>query len=587
MYTQFFQLKQSPFSIAPDPRYLYMSERHREALAHLLYGVGSGGGFVLLTGEIGAGKTTVCRCFMEQIPGNCELGYIFNPRLSVEELLQSVCEEFRIAMPDGMHSVKGYIDAINRHLLASHAAGRNNVLVIDEAQNLSAPVLEQLRLLTNLETSERKLLQIILIGQPELRAMLARPDLEQLAQRVIARYHLGSLSVEETGSYIGHRLAVAGARGTPFPRPLMAVIHGMTGGVPRRINLLCDRALLGAYVENTQTVTRAILRRAAAEVFAETASPPLASHRRWQYAAAGVLAGAVLTGAAAWQLLPVMSSSATARPAAGPQGGLAAVAPAALKPGTLSQGGHGAAQPAVPMPGGAPQGGPAMAGPHGIPAPGTVAAGGPGAQSALPAPGGAADAGQVDAALRQLAALWGQQVPEGDFCAGAARMNLRCLHGKGGLEELRSLDRPAVLRLTDGAVPRYALLAGLDGRNAVLQAGGKTETIAADALALRFDGAYTTLWRAPRTWRDEVVEGDRGPDVDWLARRLADMRGTHKPRDNRPLDSATLLLLREFQQAQGLKVDGVAGPKTMIRLQQLAGVQEPRLARAAAAVAGK
>ncbi|GAB2871779.1 ExeA family protein [Pseudoduganella ginsengisoli] len=554
MYTQFFQLKQSPFSIAPDPRYLYMSERHREALAHLLYGVGSGGGFVLLTGEIGAGKTTVCRCFMEQIPANCELGYIFNPRLTVEELLQSVCEEFRIAMPEGLHSVKSYIDAINRHLLASHAAGRNNVLIIDEAQNLSPPVLEQLRLLTNLETSERKLLQIILIGQPELRTMLARPELEQLAQRVIARYHLGSLSVEETGSYIGHRLAVAGAHGAPFPRQLMSLIHRMTGGVPRRINLLCDRALLGAYVENTHTVTRAILRRAGAEVFTEAAAAAPPSRRRWQYAAAGVLAGAVLTGAAAWQLLPAMKS---------PQAALSAMPGAGAAPGAQAAAVTQAA----------------------LGAPGTQR--GPVAGADVQTATSGAAAGQADAALRQLAELWGQQVPDGDFCASAAKLNLRCLHGKGGLEELRSLDRPAVLQLTDGRTSRYAVLASLDGRNAVLRTAGKTENITADTLALRFDGAYTTLWRAPRAWRGEVVEGDRGPDVDWLARRLAEMNGARKPRDNRPLDSATLQLLRDFQQAQGLKVDGVAGPKTMIRLQQLAGVQEPRLAHAAAAVAGK
>jgi general secretion pathway protein A len=161
MYVDYFNLKQAPFSIAPDPRYLFMSERHREALAHLLYGIGSGGGFVLLTGEIGAGKTTVCRCFIEQVPSNCRLAYIFNPKLTVEELLQTICDEFRIALADaaGQVGVKGYVDAINAYLLASHAQGNNNVLVIDEAQNLSAEVLEQLRLLTNLETSERKLLQ--------------------------------------------------------------------------------------------------------------------------------------------------------------------------------------------------------------------------------------------------------------------------------------------------------------------------------------------------------------------------------------------------------------------------------------------
>src|SRR5438093_2053533 len=232
MYTQFFGLQQEPFSIAPDPRYLFMSERHREALAHLLYGVNGGGGFVLLSGEIGAGKTTVCRCFLEQIPRRCNVAYIFNPKLTVTELLKSVCDEFRIPVQHegpGTPTVKDYLDPLNEYLLTTHAVGQNNVLIIDEAQNLSAEVLEQLRLLTNLETSERKLLQIILIGQPELRTMLARPELEQLAQRVIARYHLGPLSVPETGAYVTHRLTVAGAHpGNPIPASLAPLIHRLT-----------------------------------------------------------------------------------------------------------------------------------------------------------------------------------------------------------------------------------------------------------------------------------------------------------------------------------------------------------------------
>ncbi|TFV99541.1 AAA family ATPase, partial [Oxalobacteraceae bacterium OM1] len=262
MYAPFFQLKQPPFSIAPDPRYLYMSERHREALAHLLYGAGSGGGIVLLTGEIGAGKTTVCRCFLEQVPDHCEVGYIFNPKLTVHELLESICAEFHVGLWQGARqaSLKDCIDALNKHLLQVHAQGRNSVLVIDEAQNLSADVLEQLRLLTNLETNERKLLQIILIGQPELRTMLERPELEQLAQRVIARYHLDALSPDETAGYIQHRLATAGLQtASPFPPRLVKVIHRLTRGVPRRINLLCDRALLGAYAEGSPVVTRSIL----------------------------------------------------------------------------------------------------------------------------------------------------------------------------------------------------------------------------------------------------------------------------------------------------------------------------------------
>jgi general secretion pathway protein A len=582
MYTQFFNLKQSPFSIAPDPRYLYMSERHREALAHLLYGVGSGGGFVLLTGEIGAGKTTVCRCFMEQIPENCQLGYIFNPKLSVEELLLSICDEFRIALAPqgaGAVSVKGYVDAINQHLLESHAQGRNNVLIIDEAQNLSADVLEQLRLLTNLETSERKLLQIILIGQPELRAMLARPELEQLAQRVIARYHLGSLSVEETGSYIGHRLAVAGSVGAaPFPASLMQQIHQRTNGVPRRINLLCDRAMLGAYVENAPQVTRTILRRAAAEVFASEAGTAPAK-RLWPAVAAGVLAGAALTATAAWQL---MSHSVTlAVPDRTGQAGPAS----AGATGATAPSGAAAHTAAAPMPSAAP----------GAPAPAPLPASQPMPGSPLiasPAAGSAASSGATsDIALRQMAALWGHAVPAGEFCPAAAKLNLRCLFGKGGLDDLRSLDRPAVLKLIDDPVaPRYAVLTAMDGQGATLEIAGKRETVRLEALASRFDGSFITLWRAPRAWRDEVSAGQQGPDVDWLAKRLAALSGARKPQENRPMDAETQRLLREFQLSQNLKADGVAGPKTFIRLNQLGGVNEPRLlasAKPGVAVVGK
>ena len=275
MYAAHFHLQREPFSIAPDPRFLYLSARHREALAHLLYGVGGGGGFVLLTGDIGAGKTTVCRAFLEQIPPDCRVAYIFNPKLTVLELLQSVCQEFHIPSPQAgaaqageAPSVKDWVDALNGHLLSSHAQGLRNVLIIDEAQNLSSEVLEQLRLLTNLETHERKLLQIILIGQPELRDMLAQPHMEQLAQRVIARCHLGPLSAEETAHYIQHRLSVAGYthRGL-FDRRALQRIHQLTGGVPRRINLLCDRALLGAYAGGLSQVGREVVKRAAQEVF--------------------------------------------------------------------------------------------------------------------------------------------------------------------------------------------------------------------------------------------------------------------------------------------------------------------------------
>ncbi|MCU6498734.1 AAA family ATPase [Rugamonas sp. A1-17] len=547
MYTHFFNLKQSPFSIAPDPRYLFMSERHREALAHLLYGVGSGGGFVLLTGEIGAGKTTVCRCFMEQIPDNCKLAYIFNPKLSVEELLLSICDEFGIALaPQGRISVKGYVDAINAYLLDSHAQGRNNVLIIDEAQNLSAEVLEQLRLLTNLETSERKLLQIILIGQPELRAMVARPELEQLAQRVIARYHLGSLSEAETGAYIEHRLAVAGAAAiAPFPRRLMGLVHSLAKGVPRRINLLCDRALLGAYVENQPQVTRNILRKAAAEVFARPDAVPggeggRVGAARWPWVAAGVLGGVILS-VAGWQL-----AARDVKPALP-----GAQAASATVPVSKAVAGSSPAPKA------------ALAGPA------------PKVEAALPA----VPSGGSAAALRQLAAIWGLALPDGEPCPTAARLNLRCLQVKGGMAELRLLDRPAMLTLHDDpTAPNYVLLTAIDEGGATIVApGGKPQRIGLDALAARFDGEFTTFWRAPRSWRDEVSGGDHGPDVDWLARRLAQIYGLKKPLDDQPLSAGLRERLVDFQTEQHLKADGVAGPKTFIRLYQLGGVQEPRL----------
>ena len=532
MYNHYFQLKHAPFSIAPDPRYLFMSERHREALAHLLYGIGSGGGFVLLTGEIGAGKTTVCRCFIEQIPDNCRLAYIFNPRLNAEELLQTICDELHIALPSGVSGVKSYVDAINRYLLESHAQGLNNVLVIDEAQNLSSEVLEQLRLLTNLETSERKLLQIILIGQPELRTMLARPELEQLAQRVIARYHLGPLSEQETGAYIAHRLAVSGAPGMPFPAGLTPQVARLTHGVPRRINLLCDRALLGAYVENSPQVTRAILLKSAEEVFA--GEPASRKPLRWPLLAGGALAGVAIS-AAAWQMLPQQTQPASAR-----------AAPAAVK--------QVADRPA------------------------------PASMQAAPVAGADFAAGKSENdALRALAALWGPSFasitgasPKAT-CEAAQRANLRCHQGRGGLYELRLLDRPAVVTLHDGPRTGYAVLVGMDQDSVLLAVDGRRERVAIPAFVSRFDGEFTTFWRMPGAFRDVVGQGDRGPDVDWIAQRLAGLNKATAPALDQPLAARTQEWLRAFQAAQDLKADGVAGPRTYMRLNQLSGVAEPRL----------
>ncbi len=276
MYRKYFGLQENPFSIAPDPRYLYMSALHQEALAHLLFGVQSDGCMVLLTGDVGAGKTTVCRCLLEQLPENTDLALILNPKLNALELLASICDELEIGISSKKVSIKTYIDHLNRYLLSAHARGRITALLIDEAQNLSLDTLEQLRLLTNLETSRQKLLKIILLGQPELRQLLNQDGVTQINQRITSRYHLSPLSRQEVAAYIEHRLAVAGSRKRLFSADALGEVARLSKGIPRLINILCDRALMGAFVETREQVSRKIVRQAAREVLGKT-------ENRWSF----------------------------------------------------------------------------------------------------------------------------------------------------------------------------------------------------------------------------------------------------------------------------------------------------------------
>ena len=603
MYAQHFGLKQEPFSIAPDPRYLFMSERHREALAHLLYGVGGGGGFVLLTGEIGAGKTTVCRCFLEQIPRRCNVAYIFNPKLTVIELLQSICHEFRIPLPEGIGqhraaTVKDYVDPLNEFLLKTHAVGQNNVLIIDEAQNLSPDVLEQLRLLTNLETSERKLLQIVLIGQPELRGMLAQPELEQLAQRVIARYHLDALSQAETAQYILHRLAVAGkTHGHLFDAKAVRRIHQWTRGVPRRINLLCDRALLGAYALGKEVVNRQIVDKAAGEVFEgqphkpeATTKPPRAGtapskgtdrHDRAERHGAGSRDSrktpftANTATPAAWKRPPVWAWALLA--------GIALPTVAAL---TLwnRPGGHLPPTKAATAAQTAASARPATA------ASATASAPAVSAQASDKAP--LLDAAALAQALRatpqheaaawhDLAALWSSEpLPAGDPCQAATTRQLQCFRQSGGLALVRQLDRPGVLTLQSGSAPVYALITRLDDQGATLRLGDKAYRVSLATLSTVWRGDFATFWRTPPGYRRKLQDGDTGPAVDWLAARVASLHGEPAPTGTHRFDEDLKTRLHAFQLAQGLKPDGVAGATTFMQLNRLTGVDEPRLSQA-------
>src|SRR3974377_658257 len=268
MYLSFFGLNEKPFAITPDPRYLFLSERHAEALAHLLYGINEAGGFVQLTGEVGTGKTTIVRSLLAETPKNAEIALILNPKMTAPEFLLTICEELGIGVPDSaLGSLKDLVDILSEYLLRAHAAGHRVVLVVDEAQNLSPEVLEQVRLLTNLETNTQKLLQIILIGQPELRELLARNELRQLAQRITGRYHLDPLPREETSAYVRHRLRVAGATNEICTPGALREVHRLAQGIPRIINVICDRALLGAYTKDVHRVTGSLVRRAASEVY--------------------------------------------------------------------------------------------------------------------------------------------------------------------------------------------------------------------------------------------------------------------------------------------------------------------------------
>jgi general secretion pathway protein A len=475
------------------------------------------------------------------VPAHCNVAYIFNPKLTVIELLETVCHEFGLAVVPPAHrpaTVKDYLDPLNDFLLQAHAAGRNNVLVIDEAQNLSPEVLEQLRLLTNLETSERKLLQIILIGQPELRTMLARPELEQLAQRVIARYHLDALGEEESAQYVRHRLEVCGLqRPLPFDRAALRKVHAASGGVPRRINLLCDRALLGAYAGGQGHVTRRIVTQAAAEVFPRTGEPARPWPRTMAAAVVGLAAGAGLLAAA---------SRVSETPRATQMATMRMAPPASAVPTAAAPLRVAAASGASPSPVPAPRVPPTLL-------------------------------RDESAAWRELAQAWKLPVPEGEPCEALARGGVQCFNKTLSLAIIRQLGRPGIVTLdAQSGQPSYAILSALTDQTATLQAAGSEQTVTLAALAQRWQGDFSTLWRGPAGRVDKPREGEGGPAVEWAASRLAAIKGAPAPASPR-LNATLRAELKAFQLAHGLPPDGRPGPLTYMQLNRASGLDEPRL----------
>jgi general secretion pathway protein A len=538
MYKEYFGLKENPFSIAPDPHYFYMSEGHREALAHLVYGINSAGGFILLTGEVGTGKTTVCRCLLEQMPEDADIAFILNPRLTVEELLASVCDEFGIVYPEGTTSIKVFVSAIYDYLLSSHAKGRRAILIIEEAQNLSVEVLEQVRLLTNLETNQRKLLQIIMLGQPELRSLLSRSELRQLSQRVTARYHLGPLKKHEVPAYVQHRLSVAGlVRGQPFPEPTLRELYRLTGGVPRLINVICDRALTGAYVQGKEQVDRKTLLTAAREVSGEEV------HRWWK--------GRVFQGVSAGCLLLLCIAVAVAYYA------------------------HEKAKP------------PASAVKTGATEARKVTAGTPKVAAAtLAKPPGTTRASARDAAYRALFEAWQIRYDPKDKRAPgdqAAAQGLRYVAEKSSLSSLRQINKPAVLTLLDEKDGEYyATLTSLKGDRATFMLGDEERSVYVNEIAVRWSGAYQFLWRPPAGYRGRIEPGSRSPLVALFRRQLA-LAQRRNASSNRGTvyDNEMVKQVKEFQVSVGLEPDGVLGWRTMISLADAAGESGPLLKAAA------
>lgn len=538
MYQAHFHLTAPPFSIAPDPRFLFMSERHREALAHLMYGLAGEGGFVLLTGEVGTGKTTVCRCLLEQVPENCDVALILNPRLTAVEMLAAICDEFHIAYREGISSPRLFVHLLNLFLLKGNAAGRRAVLIVDEAQNLDPDVLEQLRLLTNLETNTRKLLQIVLLGQPELLALLQRPELRQVAQRVVARYHLTHLSRAETAAYVAHRLKVAGAQGDPIPAALSGRLHRVTGGIPRLINIVCDRALLGAYVEGRPQVTAPILGKAAGEVLG--ARP---ARRPWMLAALLALGALVAVGLS-------------------------------FGPGRLQQGGSVAqAVPAEnPPPPPAPmqtQTAPAAARPE------------PSDTLAWPA-AQARDQAEAGAFQALLARYGFNAKPLGGMtpCAHGASFGLHCLDGQGGLDALRLYNQPAILRLKGaaGEPPYPVVLEAIEGEMGRFSVGGESRRVPLADLSAHWTGEFVLLWRPPPGYKSAYVPGQQGPGIAWLRDALATALGQALSPNPRPgFDPALVAQVKVFQAREGLVADGKVGHQTLIQLNLALDPGLPRL----------
>ena len=579
MYLSFFGLNEVPFSITPDPAFVYLSVAHREALAHLLYGVGQGGasGFVQLTGEVGTGKTTLCRCLMEQVPENTQVALILNPLVTPRELLATICEELDIVTSEIAHSNKAMVDSLNRYLLKQHTAGRRVVVVIDEAQNLSPEALEQVRLLTNLETDKDKLLQMVLLGQPELRQLLQRQNLRQLSQRITARYHLMPLGQDETQAYVRHRMEVAGASRNPFGRRAMRVLYQRSGGVPRLINIIADRALAGAYSKESHAVNARLIHEAANEV---QPSEARVRSNRWPWVLSTAAVAVLLVLAIGLSgIAPFKSGSEP--PPVEPESRPAGSAPELMSAPVASSSAHlpeSEVPTSVRLPEPATSLADAVAELQTDDSSGVDATGGVSGSGILPL-GQQADPVLLPATLdpfwldnqhqeawQALADLWEDGERANDMqsaCDGVEGTGYACLRDHGSWARVQQLGLPALLVL-QGDDTKYLLLRGMTPDGLLLGSEESSLEVSRQAVEDQWLGEFIVLWPQAPDWPGQVRRGESGAAVDIIMQMAAFADPAW--RGGGVFDENFELWLVAFQQRHGLKADGIVGPNTLLYL---------------------
>jgi general secretion pathway protein A len=548
LYQQYFNFHNAPFSIAPDPHFIFMSEQHQEGLALLLYGIREEGGFVALTGEVGTGKTTLCHCLLEQLPENVDIALVLNPKLNTLELLATICDELQIEYSEEKQSIKHLIDRINKHLLAAHADNRKTILMIDEAQNLSLDVLEQIRLLTNLETSKSKLLQIILVGQPELKQLLEKPELRQLNQRIIARYHLTPLSYSETLDYISHRLAISGGQTSIFNLAAKKRVYQLTKGIPRLVNVICDRALLGAYAMGQKRVTAKTIVQAANENFNKSRSSVASVLKK---VLPGIATLVFLMGSAyliTKHYLPSLSKAPVDLATPVPVKDVIQEKKQPLQQAEKARAASAPNDEAI-----------------NIIKPATV----PQSDARDFISTMILQDSSLDSALSRLISIIDNKIPDDANCERLQALGVECLFDQSSWKKLIAFNRPVIMEFSLSATKKvYGLLVGLNANDAIFQFANDALSFPVGQVLASWDGYYLLLWQPPIKNTLSINPQQTSKSVVWLRKQFSgDGRLISEPEQADFFDDELKMQVLNFQKQHNLSVDGIVGLRTIIQLQ--------------------